>query len=86
MGYVADVDGPHPSTLPVWKWWDEDTWDNGVGCGHNGLMDGWRGDETSPPGRVWSCLQGCGRTYYPDGPKEDPAAPTVGPPVERSTR
>jgi hypothetical protein len=63
MGYSPGFEGPHPSELP--NGWDDER----ETCGHNGLMDGWRGDDAAPPGYVWSCLQKCGRqVFYPDLP------------------
>lgn len=67
MGYTPGYEGPHPSQLPVY---DESADYPPDRCRHNGLSDRWRGDETTPPGYVWSCLQQCGapgsQTYYPD--------------------
>jgi hypothetical protein len=66
MGYTPGFEGPHPSQLPVY---DENS-NLPDSCGHSGLSDRWRGDDTTPPGYVWSCLQKCGgpssQIFYPD--------------------
>jgi len=69
MGYTPGFEGPHPSELPVY---DPDADEPADRCAHNGLSDHWRGDDKTPPGYVWSCLERCGRvgsqTFYPDDP------------------
>lgn len=67
MGYTPGYEGPHPSQLPVYN---PDEPDAPNRCQHSGYRDRWQGDDTTPPGYVWSCGQKCGaprsQTYYPD--------------------
>lgn len=65
MGYTPGFEGPHPSELPVVH---PDR--QSESCGHIGYLDAWHGDNTTGPGRVWSCGQACGKEgsqmFYPD--------------------
>lgn len=67
MGYTPGFEGPHPSQLPAADWGIDEGPDP---CGHNGCLDSWRGDDTTGPGYVWSCMLKCGapgsQVYYPD--------------------